>query len=236
MACAARPGGSQRSHLSIPAKVAAVILPSAAILGTTWAKASYRAKIGMTRNAARSLPRRDRSSPAMAVVTNRASVMQNSTSSSTASSAIEHAECPLGQPDGHAEQADHVGQRPGAGGRGGQQADGERAGAQRVQGQRGRVQGAVEAEREQRQDQPAEREHGEDGGGLVDRRALAAQRRQDRERADRDQHGEDRADDEGDLGPAGRAQRVRQQAELQLDEEPSHDSPSPRWPSSRPGR
>ena len=87
MACAARPGGSQRSHLSIPAKVSAVILPSAASLGTTWAKASYRAKIGMTRNAAKSLPRRDRSSPARPVVTNRASVMQNSTCSSTASSA-----------------------------------------------------------------------------------------------------------------------------------------------------
>ena len=98
MACAARPGGSQRSHWSIPAKVSAVILPSAAILGTTWAKASYRAKIGMTRNTARSRPRRDRSSPAMAVVTSRASVMQNSTCSSTASSAASSPRTPWARP------------------------------------------------------------------------------------------------------------------------------------------
>ena len=93
----------------------AVILPSAASLGTTWAKASYRAKIGMTRNAARSLPRRDRSSPARPVVTSRASVMQNSTCSSTASTRDDHAERAVSQPDGDAEQAEHVGQRPGAG-------------------------------------------------------------------------------------------------------------------------
>ena len=39
-ACAARPGGSQRSHRSTPAKLAAVssCLPTA--LGTTWANTS----------------------------------------------------------------------------------------------------------------------------------------------------------------------------------------------------
>ena len=82
----------------MPAKLAAVILPSAASLGTTWAKASYSAKIGMIRNAARSRPRRERSSPARTVVTNRASVMQNSTCSTTATTATITPNPPLARP------------------------------------------------------------------------------------------------------------------------------------------
>ena len=88
IACAARPGGIQRSQLSTPAKLAAVSFPSAVSRGTICTKASYRAKTGRMSRAARSRPRRERSSPARAVVTNRASVMQNSTCSSTASTAI----------------------------------------------------------------------------------------------------------------------------------------------------
>ena len=87
MACAASPGGSHRSHRSMPAKACAVILPSAASRGTVWANSSYSAKRGTIRKAAKSLPRRDRSSPARLVVTNRASAMQNSTSRTTASRA-----------------------------------------------------------------------------------------------------------------------------------------------------
>ena len=138
----------------------------------------------------------------------------------------EHAERAAGQPDGHPEQADQGGRRPGAGGRGGQQAYRERAGAERVEGQRGGVQGAVEAEDDDRQDQPREPEHAEDHRGQVRRRDAAAQDGQEVEDAARDQRREDRAEDEGDPGPGRRAQRVEQQAQLQLDEEPSHDSTS----------
>jgi hypothetical protein len=73
------------------------------------------------------------------------------------------------------EQAEHVGQRPGAGSRGGQQAHGKWAGAQRVERQRGRVQGAVQPERDERQHQPAEREQRKDDRGHIHRRGLAAQ-------------------------------------------------------------
>ena len=98
MACAASPGGSQRSHRSIPSNARVVILPSAASLGTTWANVSYKAKIGMIRNAAKSLPRRDRSIPARPVVTNRASTMQNSTWSSTATTATSRPSGPRASP------------------------------------------------------------------------------------------------------------------------------------------
>ena len=98
IACAARPGGIQRIHTSTPAKLAGVSLPSAVSFGTTWVKTSYRAKIGMIRKAARSLPRRERSSPARPAVTNRASVMQNSTSSRTASSAMNRPNPPRASP------------------------------------------------------------------------------------------------------------------------------------------
>ncbi len=75
-----------------------MIPPSAATLGTTWMKNSYKAKIGMTRKAARSLPRRERSIPAMLVVTNRASVMQNSTCSTTATTATSRPSAPRARP------------------------------------------------------------------------------------------------------------------------------------------
>ena len=93
-----RPGGSQRSHPLTPAKLATVSFPSAVSLGTTWANASYRAKIGRTRRAAKSLPRRERSSPASAVVTNRARTMQNSTCSSTATTATTTPAAPRARP------------------------------------------------------------------------------------------------------------------------------------------
>jgi hypothetical protein len=51
----------------------------------------------------------------------------------------------------------------------------ELAGAQRVQGQRGGIQGAVEAEHHERQDQPGDREQAEDHRGQVGRRDAAAQ-------------------------------------------------------------
>ena len=98
MACAARPGGSQRIQASTPAKLAAVIPPCAAALGITWPSSSIRAKIGMNRNAARSLPRRERSSLAMLVVTSRARVMQNSTCSATATTATSRPSGPLASP------------------------------------------------------------------------------------------------------------------------------------------
>ena len=98
MAWAARPGGSHRSHASRPLKLAAVNVPSAAALGTIWVKNSYRAKIGMIRKTARSLPRRERSSPAMLVVTSRARVMQNSTWSGTATSAMTRPARPRASP------------------------------------------------------------------------------------------------------------------------------------------
>ena len=159
IACTARPGGVQRSHRSTPPKLAAVSAPSEASFGTIWMKPSYTAKIGMISRAAKSLPRRERSIPASPVVTNRASVMQNSTCSTHREQRDEHAERAAGQPDGHPEQAEQSGRRPGARGRGGQQAYRERAGAERVEGQRGGVQGAVEAEDDERQDQPREPEH-----------------------------------------------------------------------------
>jgi len=40
IACAASPGGSQRSHASTPPKLVACSLPSALSLGTTWVNAS----------------------------------------------------------------------------------------------------------------------------------------------------------------------------------------------------
>ncbi len=86
--CAASPGGIHRSQESIPSKLPAVSLPSAVSLGTICTKPSYRAKIGMISSAAKSLPRRERSIPARPVVTNRARVRQNSTCSSTASTAM----------------------------------------------------------------------------------------------------------------------------------------------------
>ena len=79
IACAARPGGSQRIQLSMPAKLAGLSCPEEAARGITWMRNSNMAKIGMNRKTARSLPRRERSSPANPVVTNRASTMQNST-------------------------------------------------------------------------------------------------------------------------------------------------------------
>ncbi len=98
IACAARPGGSQRIHASTPAKPAAVIPPLAAALGITWPSSSIRANIGMTRKTARSLPRRERSSLAMLVVTSRASVMQNSTCSATATTATSRPSGPRARP------------------------------------------------------------------------------------------------------------------------------------------
>ena len=82
----------------MPRKLAVVKVPSAASLGTTWVKNSYKAKIGMIRNAARSLPRRERSNPAMLVVASRASVMQNSTWSSTATTATSTPNRPRASP------------------------------------------------------------------------------------------------------------------------------------------
>ena len=105
--------------------------------------------------------------------------MQNSTCSSTAITAISTPQRAARQAGRHAEQAEQVGQRPGSGGRGGQQSHGQRAGPQRVERQRGRVERAVQAEYEDRQDQPAEREHGEDDRGHVHRRGLAAEQGQD---------------------------------------------------------
>ena len=98
IACTARPGGVQRSHRSTPPKLAAVSAPSPASFGTIWMKPSYTAKIGMIRRAAKSLPRRERSIPARPVVTNRASVMQNSTCSTTASSAMSTPSAPRASP------------------------------------------------------------------------------------------------------------------------------------------
>ncbi len=98
IACAARPGGIQRIHTSTPANLAGVSLPSPASFGTSWVKSSYRAKIGMIRRAAKSLPRRERSSPARLAVTNRAIVMQNSTSSTTASKAMSKPNPPRASP------------------------------------------------------------------------------------------------------------------------------------------
>ena len=98
IACTARPGGVQRSQWSTPPKLAAVSAPSPASFGTIWMKPSYSAKIGMIRRAAKSLPRRERSTPAMPVVTNRASVMQNSTCSTTASSAMSTPSAPWASP------------------------------------------------------------------------------------------------------------------------------------------
>ena len=74
-----RPGGSQRIQLSMPAKLAGLSFPEATARGITWMRNSKAAKMGMIRNTARSLPRRERSSRAMLVVANRASTMQNST-------------------------------------------------------------------------------------------------------------------------------------------------------------
>ncbi len=98
MACAARPGGSQRSQASMPRKAAAVIPPCDAALGISWPSSSIRAKIGMIRKTARSLPRRERSSLAMLVVTSRARVMQNSTCSATATTATSRPSGPLASP------------------------------------------------------------------------------------------------------------------------------------------
>ena len=98
IACAARPGGSQRIHASTPAKLAAVIPPWAAALGITWPSSSITAKIGMNRKTARSLPRRERSSLAMLVVTSRASVMQNRTCSTTATTATSRPSAPWARP------------------------------------------------------------------------------------------------------------------------------------------
>jgi hypothetical protein len=97
-ACAARPGGIQRSQASTPAKLDAVSLPVAAILGTTWVNASYAAKIGMISSTAKSRPRRERSIRARLVVTNLASTMQNSTCSSTASTAMIRPSAPRATP------------------------------------------------------------------------------------------------------------------------------------------
>jgi len=52
----------------------------------------------MIRKTAKSLPRRERSILAMLVVTNRASVMQNSNSSTTAASATRKPNAPLASP------------------------------------------------------------------------------------------------------------------------------------------
>ena len=52
----------------------------------------------MIRNAAKSLPRRERSIRARLVVTNRASAMQNSTSNTTATSATSTPNAPLASP------------------------------------------------------------------------------------------------------------------------------------------
>src|SRR5215472_5449064 len=112
----------------------------------------------MNRNAAKSLPRRERRTLAMAVVTNRASVMQNSTSSSTAATATSTPSGPLASPTVDPSRPSTL-------------ASGQRPGAQRVEGQRGRVEGAVEAEGEQRQRQPPEREQGKGDRGHVHRRA-----------------------------------------------------------------
>ena len=98
MACTARPGGSHRSHVSTPPKLEAVSAPSEASFGRIWKKPSYIAKIGMNRRAAKSLPRRERSIPARLVVTNRAIVMQNSTMSTTATSAMSSASAPWASP------------------------------------------------------------------------------------------------------------------------------------------
>src|SRR5690349_1373963 len=138
----------------------------------------------------------------------------------------DNAECAAGQADRHAEQADDVCQRPETGERRRQQAGRERPRAQRVQREHRGVERAVHAEDQDRRYQPAEREHGEDDRRELYRGALAAEPGQDEESGDREQHSEHRADDEGGLGGTGRAQGVDQPAQLQLDEEPSHDSTS----------
>ena len=181
----------------------------------------------MIRNAAKSLPRRERSIPARAAVTNRASVMQNSTSSRTASSATNRPSPPRASPTVTPSRPITLasGQAPVA-----EAASSPTASGRVRTGYRASVAGSRVPSRpkdEERQDQPAEREQGEDDRGQIHRRAVAAQRGQAGEGAGRNQHGERRADNEGDLSLRGRAQRVAQQAQLQLDEEPSHDSPSP---------
>ncbi len=79
-------------------KLAAVILPSAAALGTTWVKNSYSATSGMIMNAARSRPRRERNRLAREVVTNRDRAMQNSTCNPTAITATIRPSAPLASP------------------------------------------------------------------------------------------------------------------------------------------
>src|SRR5262249_21369991 len=67
-------------------------------------------------------------------------------------------------------------------------------------------------------------------GRQVHRRAVVPQRGQADEQADGDERGDGRGEDERHLRARGRAQRVAEQAQLQPDDEPSHDSPAPSLP------
>ena len=209
IACTARPGGVQRSHRSTPPKLAAVSAPSEASFGTIWMKPSYDREDRDDQQGREVLAAARAQHPGQPSGHEPGQRDAEQHLQHHREQRHEHAERAAGQPDGHPEQAEQGRRRPGARGRGGQQPYRERADAQRVEGQRGGVQGAVEAEDDERQDQPREPEQGEDHRGQVRRRdATAAQHGQEVEDAARDHRREDRAEHEGDLGPGRRAQRV----------------------------
>src|SRR6478752_2141769 len=177
----------------------------------------------MIRNAARSRPRRERSRLARDVVTNRDRAMQNRTCSTTAATATITPSPPLAKPTVTPSRPTTLasGQKPV------NDAASRPTASGRVRsGYSASVEGAIHAEDQDRRYQPAEREHREDDRSELHRRALTAEPGQDDEGEDCQEHGERRADDERDLRGVGRSQRVEQQAQLQLDEEPSHDSTS----------
>ena len=146
IACAARPGGSQRIHESKPVKLVAVILPSVAGLGHHLGEelVQREQRDDQERGEVPAAPRAQQAGQGRGHEPGQRDAEQHL--QHHREHRDDHAERAAGQADRHAEQADHVGQRPGAGSRRGQQADGERAGAQRVEGQRGRVERAVHAE------------------------------------------------------------------------------------------
>jgi hypothetical protein len=117
----------------------------------------------------------------------------------------DHRQRAMSESHGDAELADQAGERPCPGRRRGQQAGHQRPGPQRVQRQRRRVERAVQAGQEERQDQPAERECGVQGRRQVHRRAVVAQSREPGEGSDGHDERQHRADDEGDLRRGTRA-------------------------------
>ena len=162
----------------------------------------------------------------MLVVTSRASVMQNSTCSTTATTATSRPSGPRASPTVTPSRAIRLatGQAPAA-----EAASSPTASGRVRSGYSASVAGSRVPSRPNakigRISQPSA-----NTVKMTVVRSTDALRPRNRARtakaADRDHEGKERADDERGLRRGGRAQRVEQQPQLQLDEEPSHDSPS----------